>query len=152
MTDKLLNKKKQDLANLAEKRPKLDSITEGVPFFKKLNDTVLEQLNDDKAEDLVVLDLVGKSDIAYFMIIASGRSSRHVASMAEKIVDLVKPLYQHGIHVEGLQNAEWVLVDIHGIIVHIFQPEVRARYDLETLWGSGFSESDSQEGDQGIKA
>ena len=130
MPNKLLDDKNK---HLDPKRPRLKDDGD-VSFFAELKDVIVQQLNDDKAEDVVVLDLVDKSDIAYFMVVATGRSSRHASSLAEKIVDVVKPLYKHGIHVEGMQNAEWVLVDLHGVIVHVFQHDVRARYDLEKLW------------------
>lgn len=95
---------------------------------------VLRSLDDDQAQDLVTIDLEGKSSIADFMVIASGRSTRQVAAMAQKLAERLK----HGGHgtprIEGLPAADWVLVDAGGVIVHIFRPEVRSFYNLERMW------------------
>ncbi|MFT6060726.1 MAG: ribosome-associated protein [Paracoccaceae bacterium] len=95
---------------------------------------VLSSLDDDKAEDIVEIDLHGKSEIADAMVIASGRSSRQVQSIAEKLLDRVKD--QLGIHarVEGKDSGDWVLIDAGDVIVHIFRPEVREFYQLEKMW------------------
>lgn len=95
---------------------------------------VLSSLDDDKAEDVVQIDLHGKSDVADAMIIASGRSSRQVQSIAEKMLERVKA--QLGIHarVEGKDSGDWVLIDAGDVIVHIFRPEVREFYQLEKMW------------------
>ena len=93
-------------------------------------------LDDDKAEDLVVIELAGKSTIADFMVIATGRSSRQVGAMAE---NLRLKLIAYGVKrvaVEGLTQGDWVLLDAGDIIVHLFRPEVRAFYNLEKMWGT----------------
>lgn len=92
------------------------------------------QLDDDKAENILEINLLGKSSIADAMIIASGRSQRHVASLADH---LVRKLKDEGIgkpRVEGLPSADWVLIDAGDVIVHIFRPEVREFYNLERIW------------------
>jgi len=97
---------------------------------------VIETLEDDKAEELLVIDLEGKSSIADQMIIASGRSQRHVAALAEHVTRRIKEDGLGQARVEGLPNADWVLIDTGDIIVHLFRPEVRAFYNLERIWGS----------------
>ena len=95
---------------------------------------VLQSLDDDQAQDVVTIDLEGKSSIADYMVIASGRSTRQVAAMAQKLAERLK----HGgfgtSRIEGLPAADWVLVDAGGVIVHIFRPEVRSFYNLERMW------------------
>lgn len=97
--------------------------------------TLIERsLDDDQAEDIAVIDMAGKSAIADFMVIATGRSSRHVASMAEHLRERVKAFTGHPTPVEGLAQADWVLVDAGDVIVHLFRAEVRAYYNLEKMW------------------
>lgn len=98
-----------------------------------LHELVLKSLDDDQAEDLVTIPLKGKSEIADHMVIASGRSSRHVASMAQKLAEKIK---QSGgfARIEGLPAADWVLIDAGDVIVHLFRPEVRSFYNLERMW------------------
>ena len=102
-----------------------------------LHALILNQLDDDQAADLVTIPLAGKSSIADHMVIASGRSSRHVAAMAEKIAERVKRESKRSVRVEGLPTADWVLVDAGDVIVHLFRPEVRSFYNLERIWGAG---------------
>lgn len=94
-----------------------------------------KSLDDDKGEDIVVIDLAGKSDIADFMVIATGTSSRHVATMAEHLRQRVKAAGHAAPRVEGLPHADWVLVDAGDVVVHVFRPEVRNFYNLEKMWG-----------------
>jgi ribosome-associated protein len=98
--------------------------------------TVLTCLDDSKAEDIVSIDLHGKTSLADAMIIATGRSSIHVGAIAERLIGVLKD-GRRAPRVEGLQNCDWVLVDAADIIVHIFRPEVRQFYNLEKMWGSG---------------
>ncbi|MEK9645589.1 MAG: ribosome silencing factor [Alphaproteobacteria bacterium] len=91
-------------------------------------------LEDHKAEEIVVIDLSGKSDIADYMVIASGRSNRQVATMAEYLVQIAKKHGIKGAAPEGLAQADWVLLDAQDVIVHLFRPEVRAFYNLEKMW------------------
>ncbi|MBT0668810.1 ribosome silencing factor [Novosphingobium profundi] len=97
--------------------------------------TVLQSLDDDQAQDLVTIDLEGKSSIADFMVIASGRSTRQVAAMAQKLGEKLKANGFGSPRIEGLPAADWVLVDAGGVIVHLFRPEVRSFYNLERMWG-----------------
>ncbi len=95
---------------------------------------VLSSLDDSKAEDVASIDLQGKSALADHMVVASGRSHRHVAAVADH---LLRDLKENGFgtaKVEGLQNGDWVLIDTGDIIVHIFRPEVRAFYNIEKMW------------------
>jgi ribosome-associated protein len=98
--------------------------------------TVQASLVDSKAEDIVTVDLDGKSPIADHMVIASGRSTRHVGAVADKLLQALKAEASGPIRVEGLAQADWVLIDAGDVIVHIFRPEVRSFYNLEKLWSS----------------
>jgi len=99
-----------------------------------LHDLVLRSLDDDQAQDVVTIPLSGKSNIADHMVIASGRSTRQVASMAQKLTERIKRELGRGVRVEGLPVADWVLIDAEDVIVHIFRPEVRSFYNLERMW------------------
>ena len=94
---------------------------------------IKKSLDDGKADDVVVIDLEGKSSIANYMVVASGTSNRHVASLAE---NLQLKLKENGFPSmsEGEEKADWVLIDAYDVIVHIFKPEVRAFYSLEKMW------------------
>jgi ribosome-associated protein len=95
---------------------------------------ILTSLNNDKAEDIVQIDLRGKSSIGDYMIIASGRSSRQVSAISEKLVDNIKQDFGRPSKVEGKGAGDWVLIDAGDIIVHVFRPEVREFYQLEKMW------------------
>ena len=99
-----------------------------------LLDRILTSLKNDKAEDIVQIDLRGKSSIGDYMIIASGRSSRQVTAISEKLVDNIKKDFGRSSKVEGKNAGDWVLIDIGDVIVHIFRPEVREFYQLEKMW------------------
>ena len=98
---------------------------------------VLEQLDDDQAQEVVTIDLEGKSSIADHMVIASGRSTRQVAAMAQKLAEKVKQEGFGPVKLEGLPAADWVLIDAGDAVVHIFRPEVRSFYNLERMWAFG---------------
>ncbi|USA61257.1 ribosome silencing factor [Qipengyuania citrea] len=98
---------------------------------------VLEQLEDDQAQEVVTIDLEGKSSIADHMVIASGRSTRQVAAMAQKLAEKVKQEGFGPVKLEGLPAADWVLIDAGDVVVHIFRPEVRSFYNLERMWAFG---------------
>jgi len=100
-----------------------------------LHDLVLRSLDDDQAIDVVSIPLSGKSNIADYMVIASGRSTRQVASMAEKLTERIKQELGRTVRIEGLPAADWVLIDAQDVIVHLFRPEVRSFYNLERMWG-----------------
>jgi ribosome-associated protein len=102
-----------------------------------LHNMVLASLDDDQAVETVSIPLVGKSSIADYMVVASGRSSRQVGSMAAKLVDKIKALTGRSPRVEGMPTADWVLIDAGDVIVHLFRPEVRSFYNLERMWAFG---------------
>lgn len=95
---------------------------------------VIASLEDDKAEDIVQIDLRGRSDVADWMVIASGRSTRQVAAIAEKLTERLKTDLGISCRVEGKEAADWVLIDAGDVIVHVFRPEVRGFYQLEKMW------------------
>ena len=101
---------------------------------EKLLAAILKSLDDDKAEDVVQIELRGKSEMGDYMVIASGRSSRQVASIAEKLVERVKQTFGVISKIEGKDAGDWVLIDTGDVIVHIFRPEVREFYQLEKMW------------------
>lgn len=102
-----------------------------------LHSLVLKSLDDDQAVEVVTIPLSGKSSIADHMVIASGRSSRQVASMANKLADKIKQQFGRIVRIEGLPVADWVLIDADDVIVHLFRPEVRSFYNLERMWAFG---------------
>ena len=95
---------------------------------------ILSSLSDDKAEEVVQIDLRGKTEIGDYMVIASGRSSRQVAAISEKLVERLKAQFGRGARVEGKDTGDWVLIDTGDVIVHVFRPEVREFYQLEKMW------------------
>jgi len=105
--------------------------------IEQLHKLVLQSLDDDQALDVVSIPLEGKSNIADHMVIASGRSTRQVASMAAKLAERVKHSFGKSVRVEGLPAADWVLIDADDVIVHLFRPEVRSFYNLERMWSFG---------------
>jgi ribosome-associated protein len=100
----------------------------------KLLDAILQSLDDDKAEDVVTINLRGKSEMADHMVIASGRSTRQVSAIAEKLMDRLKADFQIYCKVEGKDQGDWVLIDAGDAIIHVFRPEVREFYQLEKMW------------------
>ncbi|MBO6559880.1 MAG: ribosome silencing factor [Nisaea sp.] len=106
-----------------------------LPSRESLVELASRSLDDSKAEDLVVIDLEGKSSISDHMLIASGRSTRQVSAMAEHLVEKLKSVGVKGISVEGQSQGDWVLIDAGDIIVHLFRPEVREFSAREKLWG-----------------
>jgi ribosome-associated protein len=102
-----------------------------------LHRLVLKSLDDDQAQEVVSIPLAGKSNIADHMVIASGRSTRQVASMASKLADRIKEQFGRTPRLEGLPAADWVLIDADDVIVHLFRPEVRSFYNLERMWAFG---------------
>jgi ribosome-associated protein len=95
---------------------------------------VLDRLNDMKAEDTITIDLTGKTSIADTMVITSGRSNRHVSSIADRVLEGLKEAGIRDARVEGKANCDWVVIDAGDVILHVFRPEVRAFYDLEKMW------------------
>ena len=100
-----------------------------------LHKTILASLDDDQAQEVVSIPLAGKSSIADHIVIASGRSSRQVAAIAQKLSERIKQSCRRSVRIEGLPVADWVLIDAGDVIVHVFRPEVRSFYNLERMWG-----------------
>lgn len=101
---------------------------------KEMLSLILQELDDDKAEEIVTIDLAGKSDIADAMVVASGRSQRHVSAMADKVLRRLKAAGFTNARCEGQPACDWVLIDAGDTIVHLFRPEVRTFYNLERVW------------------
>lgn len=106
------------------------------PAVAGLHDLVLRSLEDDQALEITSIPLKGKTTIADHMVIASGRSTRQVASMAQKLAAKIKTDLGRDVRIEGLPTADWVLIDAQDVIVHLFRPEVRTFYNLEKMWGA----------------
>jgi ribosome-associated protein len=109
----------------------------GADSVEALHSLVLTSLDDDQAVETVSIPLAGKSSIADYMVVASGRSTRQVASMATKLAEKIKAEFGRSPRVEGLPTADWVLIDAGDVIVHLFRPEVRTFYNLERMWSFG---------------
>jgi len=99
-----------------------------------LEDLILARLDDDKAQDVVFIDLKGKSAVADGLIVASGRSHRHVGAMADHLLRVLKEQGYGKARVEGMPHCDWVLIDAGDVIVHLFRPEVRSFYNIEKIW------------------
>ncbi|SIN59930.1 ribosome-associated protein [Parasphingorhabdus marina DSM 22363] len=112
------------------------SSKEGKAESRALYDLIMQSLDDDQAQDIVSIPLEGKSNIADHMVIAEGRSTRQVAAIAQKLAERVKQAGGEA-RIEGLANADWVLIDTGDVVVHLFRPEVRSFYNLERMWAVG---------------
>jgi ribosome-associated protein len=99
-----------------------------------VEDLILSRLDDDKAQDVVFIDLKGKSPVADGLVVASGRSQRHVGAMADHLLRALKEAGYGKCRVEGLPAADWVLIDAGDVIIHLFRPEVRSFYNIEKIW------------------
>src|SRR5438477_6157400 len=95
---------------------------------------VLARIDDMKAEDTVTIDLTGKTTIADFMVVTSGRSNRQVGAIADRVLEDLHKAGVPDVRVEGMPHCDWVLIDAGDVIVHVFRPEVRAFYNLEKMW------------------
>tara|TARA_B100000678_G_scaffold254876_1_gene232321 strand:- start:138 stop:560 length:423 start_codon:yes stop_codon:yes gene_type:complete len=111
-----------------------------------LHALVMQHLDDDQAQDIVSIDLDGKSSIADHMVVASGRSTRQVASIAQKLAEKMKQDGYGPIRLEGLPAADWVVIDAGDVVVHLFRPEVRSFYNIERMWSFGDDEKRSAAG------
>jgi ribosome-associated protein len=98
---------------------------------------ILSRLDDMKAEETITIDLRGKSAFSDYMIVTCGRANRHVGAIAENVTKALKETGIRNIHVEGMPNCDWVLIDSGDVIVHVFRPEVREFYNIERLWTQG---------------
>lgn len=108
----------------------------GSSSAKSVLKLALQSLEDAKAEEIVSIDIHGKSALADFMLVASGRSHRHVAAIADQLVQALKKTDYSNVRVEGLPSADWVLIDAGDLIVHVFRPEVREFYNIEKMWSA----------------
>jgi ribosome silencing factor RsfS/YbeB/iojap/nicotinate (nicotinamide) nucleotide adenylyltransferase len=107
---------------------------------QELLNLVLRALDDGRAEDIVTIDLAGKTTIADYMVIATGRSARQVAALTDHVEQMLSPLIR--LSIEGKEHADWVLIDASDVIVHLFRPEIRAYYNLEKLWNPAFLDAE----------
>jgi ribosome-associated protein len=133
-------KGKGPLSPIASPRANTRRVPEPVSKRASAKETlavILSRLDDMKAEDTVTIDLIGKTSIADAMVVTSGRSNRHVTSLADFVIEGLKKAGVNGLRVEGKRNGDWVLIDAGDVIVHVFRPEVRAFYDLEKMWVGG---------------
>ncbi|NVJ69511.1 MAG: ribosome silencing factor [Alphaproteobacteria bacterium] len=121
------------------------SVTDPIPVIttEDLLKTVIAALDDNKAEDIVSINLAGKSSIADHMVIANGRSQRQVAALSDYVIKAMKQAGHKDIVVQGLEQADWVLIDAGDVIVHIFRPEVRSFYNLDKMWGTELDDGDA---------
>lgn len=109
---------------------------------RELLDLVIKSLDDDQADDVVVVDLSGKTTIADYMVIASGRNPRHIGAMADHLKTRIKAAGWPSPPIEGEARGEWVLIDGGDVLVHLFRPEIRKLYNLEKMWGAAWPEPD----------
>jgi ribosome-associated protein len=121
-------------------RAKKTAAQPAVTMIDDLVKIVATSLDDDKAEDIVSIDLRGKSSIADYMVIATGRSSRQLAAMAQHLDEKLTKLGVKDVAVEGMTQGDWVLLDGGDVVVHLFRPEVREFYNLEKMWGADLPE------------
>ena len=113
---------------------------------EKILNIITQSLDDGKAEDVVTMDLQGKTSIASYMVVASGTSQRHVASLADQIEMKLKAAGYKSV-IEGAEKADWVLIDAFDVIVHIFKPEVREFYSIEKMWAAVANKSTRRQQD-----
>jgi ribosome-associated protein len=109
-------------------------VSEARPSVEETLTLILSRLEDMKAEDTVTIDLRGKSAFSDYMVVTTGRSNRHVGAVAENVAKGLKETGIKKVHIEGVPNCDWVLIDSGDVIVHVFRPEVREFYHLERLW------------------
>jgi ribosome-associated protein len=126
-----LNALKQEFSELNPRRA-----TSAAAAPASLAHLIIDALEDAKAEDIVSIDLAGKTSLGDFMIVASGRSQRHVGAVADQLIEKLKDAGVRNTRVEGMPLCDWVLIDAGDVIVHIFRPEARTFYNLEKMWGS----------------
>jgi ribosome-associated protein len=134
---KVVAKPKSALAKPAAKAVapiKIEALKPKFHSDQPLLKIVMAQLEDAKAEDIIAINLDGKTAIADNMVVASGRSNRHVGAIADQLVEKLKEAGHRHIRVEGMDQCDWVLVDAVDVVVHLFRPEVRSFYNLEKLW------------------
>ncbi|MGL4196330.1 MAG: ribosome silencing factor, partial [Allorhizobium sp.] len=112
------------------------SMERGADAAARALELVLASLEDSKAEDIVSIDIAGKSALGDYMVVVSGRSNRHVSAISEHLISDLKDEGMGSARVEGLETGDWVLIDTGDIIVHVFRPEIREFYNLERMWAA----------------
>ena len=137
----IVTQKKNKIGKEAARQQNLQADNAGLIVENSLQ-RVLSSLDDSKAEDVVTIDLRGRSPLADYMVIASGGSQRHVSALADHLLYAMKDCNKGQTRVEGLSECDWVLIDLGDIIVHLFRPETREFYNLEKMWNT------SDEGDR----
>lgn len=140
----VLVRKDISLRTAIQKKAQQTSSTGGMnetAFVSQTLDTALASLENSKAESILSIDIRGRSSIGDYMIIASGRSHRHVSSVADYLLQALKELGCKNLRVEGLESSDWVLIDTGDVIVHIFHPETRDFYNIEKIWMDGRTEA-----------
>jgi len=126
--------KKPAAVKAAPKQAVAATVAAPAPQWPPLVMEVLKQLDDSKAEQVVTIDVSKKSSVADVMVVASGRSNRHVSAIADQVVERLEQMGKKNLRVEGMPQCDWVLVDAGDVMVHVFRPEVRSFYNLEKLW------------------
>ena len=101
---------------------------------RNLANLILDVLDEHSAQEIIEIDIRGKSSISDYMIVASGRSNRHVGALSDYLIKSLKNTGKKNIGIEGLKSCDWVLIDVGDVIVHLFRPEVRAFYNIEKIW------------------
>ena len=101
---------------------------------RDLANLILDVLDEHSAQDIIEIDIRGKSSISDYMIVTSGRSNRHVGALSDYLIKSLKNIRKKNIGIEGLKSCDWVLIDVGDVIVHLFRPEVRAFYNIEKIW------------------
>lgn len=120
----------------ATKIAAVPSVAGVLPDAATITKAVVSSLDESKAEDIVVLDIAEKSSLADTMIVASGRSHRHVGAIADRLLDDLAKIEVHEARIEGMPHCDWVLIDLGDVLVHLFRPEVRGFYALEKMWAA----------------
>lgn len=118
-----------------------DTLPSGTDASKALSEHILSVLDEHSAQDTINIDIRGKSSVADFMIVTSGRSSRHVGALADYVQKALKEEGHKSLGIEGTETNDWVLIDVGDVILHIFRPEVRVFYNLEKIWSVPLPES-----------
>jgi ribosome-associated protein len=129
-----LNRPSAPSAPVTETSPNASSEDPQQSTAVSLEEMILTRLDEDKAQDIVMIDLKDKSSVADIMIVASGRSHRHVGALADHLLRALKEAGHGKARVEGLPHCDWVLIDAGDVIIHLFRPEVRSFYNIEKIW------------------
>ncbi|MEM6913514.1 MAG: ribosome silencing factor [Pseudomonadota bacterium] len=130
----LINPTHADVSTIPRHAAHASDETEALLSADEIVSHVLTRLDEEKAENIITIDLEGKSDVADKLVIASGRSQRHVGALADKLARALKEAGHGQVATEGLPACDWVLLDTGDVIVHLFRPEVRDFYNLERIW------------------